>query len=409
MRARSALALALVLAAPLVLAAAPTRDDALRPHAAGLQLGAQLELVLGRVGASQPEARPGVLDAPRDAPRGSGATLVEVHWLAGERAWTTWLASRMGQPVDLDGDGEPELRVEVDASGSTVSLTIAGIAPARTAWAAWVERDGARWGLSGAGAPPEAAVVTLREGDLRVRVVAPSGSWHAAFAHAEGAKRTLAWLGAGAGAAELEASLGHGYHVRLPQGAAGGLRLLLADDLRAHDLTLRGLPAGALVARDADGPLRYRAPQPGGALAYQGDADAIGQRGDLDVKAEPLPPELTLAAEGDGFAVEASQPTDVLLDWRPVGGEGIRFVGNDVERVAVQPGASGGLVVAGPRGTVAVLRPGPGGDDGLGQVVDLGAQGALAVGAPSPLFPALVAVILGGAVVWAVRPGLRKV
>lgn len=399
MRARTALGLALLLALPLVLAAAPQDEGPLASHAAGARLGGQIELVLGRVAREAPPLRPGVMPAapplPASPPLEGGGPAVEVHLLAGERAWTQWVPVVSPQAVDLDGDGAPELRISVDQVRNP-ALRVEGQGPARVAWAAWIEDGAARYGLTGAGRAPPRAEVSLREGELRLDAAGPAAAWHAAFAFAGEHKRTLAWLGERG--ADLDAALGQGYIVKFPRGAAA-VRLLLADDARTHDLTLRDAPPGAVVAREADGPLRYRAPRAGGSLAYAGDADAAGQRGDLSLAVERLPRNLTLAPDGEGFVLDAGEPTDLILTWSPPGGKGIRIVGDDVTRVTVQPGAAGGLVVAGPTGRLAVGAADEEPSD-LGTVVDLGAQGAAAVDTPAFLTPAAAALALAGMALW---------
>lgn len=398
MRARNALVLAVVLALPMVLAAAPRDDAPLASHAVGGVLSAQIEAVLDQLSAEPAALPPGILGAPTLDVNAAGE--VEVHWLFRDRATSTWVQPGVGEPVDLDGDGAPELRVEVSAQRPR-ALTVSGLGPTTAAWAAWLDLDGARVGLSGAGRAPPAAMVALRDGDLRLQTRGGSTAWHAAFAYAGEAKRTVAWLHEPGTRADVEAFVGLGYLARAPAGVQGGLRLLLVDGPRTHDLVLRDVPPGAAVARESEGALRYAAPRPGGDLAYSGDADAVGQRGDLAFTAEDLPDKLVVAPDGPGFTVEASRPTDMMLDWRPPGGQGVHFVANDLERLEGQPGGAGGILLTGPTGSLAVLRP----DQGLAAA--LGAQG-LAVAPASPLFPALLAVVLGGIGWWALRGPVRK-
>lgn len=402
MRARSALALAALLALPMLLVGAPRDDAPLASHALGGALSAQIETVLGRVAPPAAGLPAGVMPAPGSGPV-APAGQVQVHWLAGERTFATWVVPGVGEAVDLDGDGAAELRVDVSKDVPR-ALTVSGLGPTDVAWAAWLDQDGARVGLTGAGRAPPAAMAALRDGDLRLQVRGATHAWHAAFAYAGEAKRTVAWLHEPGARADLEAFVGLGYLARVPAGAHGGLRLLLVDGERTHDLVLRDVPPGAQVAREVDGALRYRAPRAGGALAYSGDADAVGQRGDLAFDAESLPDSLVVAPAGPGFVVEASKPTDVLLDWKPPGGSGLRFVGNDIQRIEAEPGAAGGVLLRGPQGQVAVLRPTSGDQP---EVLQLGAQG-VAVAPASPLLPALLAVILGGIIWWALRAPKAK-
>lgn len=403
MRARSALGLAALLAASMALAALPAPEAGLEGHSVAVQFSAQLRFLLDRVAGEEESFPPGILPPVPAAPPGAGSgPMVEVHFLAGERSWSVWVPVVGGLAVDLDGDGAPELHAQVDQLVGA-SLTLAGVQAAPMAWAAWIEEGEARWGLAGAGMSPKAAMVGLRDGELRVRVEGVGSAWHAAFAFAGKAQRTLAWLTEPDGPRGFQAAVGEGFLLRTTQPGKGGLRTLLLDDARSHDLTLRGAPAEARVVRDAQGALHYRAPEPGGALAARGDASPIGQRGDLELAVAPLPDSLTVKPDGDGFTLEASRPTDVLLDWKPPGDEGLRVVGNGVERLEARPGPSGGILVGGPVGRIAVQRPLPSGalaGEG-GAVVDLGAQGALVVGAPSPWGAAATAVLLAGVVGWA--------
>jgi hypothetical protein len=400
MRARSALALAVLLALPVVLSAVPARDPALQRHATGALLGAQLEGVLDRAAPREGAPLRGIL-APA-APLDAGRT---VHVLVGERAWSVAVPPG-GALLDLDGDGQAELRAHLE--GNPPALGLAGLAPARAAWAVWVEHGGGRVGLTGAGPAPAAALASLREGALRVVAEGAPEAWTAAFASAGAERRTLAFRAAG-GPVDLEASLGLGFRVRAPEGVPGALRLLLAEGPRSHDLTLAEVPAGAQVLADALQGLHYRAPSPGGALAYAGPADIAGQRGALTLDAEPLPARMDLAQDGEGLTLQGEPDVDAVVDWRPPGGAGMRFIANDADRVTVQPGPAGGIVVDGGRGRVAFLRtPASGEGDaeskpGEGLVVDLGTQGAAAVGAPTPLGPAVLTLALAALVVWAVR------
>jgi hypothetical protein len=308
-----------------------------------------------------------------------------------------WVYQGSPLPVDLDQDGRPELRAEVRGLPSAPSLSLAGLAASDEPWAAWVEQGEGQWGLAGSGQPPAAMVVGLREGALRVGAQGASTQWHAAFAGAPDHRRAIAWLQEGAGG--FEADVGLGFRIASPLAPIQALRALVIDEGAVHDLTLRGTPAGATVLRDELGALRYRAPRAGGALSSQSDAAPLGQTGALTFAASPLPQALALAPSGPGFGLASSQPTDVLLDWHPPSGEGLRAVGNDIDGLVAKPGAAGGIVLEGAHGTVAVQRPA-----GLQeQAVDLAAQSRVAAGSSSLFAPILAAVLLGAGLLWAAR------
>jgi hypothetical protein len=386
MRARVAVLLATVLAVPMVLGALPLRQPALESHAATNELGLRLEALLARVRAAESQEAPAL------------AAGVVVHWLAGAHGFST-TANAQPQAVDLDGDGAPELRVLAEA-GQWPRVVFQGLEPAVEPWVAWVEAGESRWGLSGQGASPDAVTLRFRGGSLETGVAGGAGAgWHAAFALTAQAKRSVAWLSEAEGPDGFAFDVGAGWRARV-DASTGGLRFILLDDGRAHDITLRGLPSQAILAQPAAGGLQYLGAAMGGALAYAGDASPIGQPGALEFAAEPLPANMSLGPAPDGLAVAAGTPTDMVLDWRPPGDGGIRVVGNDVAELRVGPGANGGLVLRG-EGRVAVQRPG-----GVDGVVDLTAAG-LAAGTPSPLVPAAAALALAGVVIWAMVPTMR--
>ncbi|HEV8360532.1 MAG TPA: hypothetical protein VGR28_08775 [Candidatus Thermoplasmatota archaeon] len=383
MRARTAVALAAMLAAPMALASLPHPNARLEAHA-GVQLSAQLQALLARAQS---------LEAPAAPTLGQGLV---VHWLAGARTWTTPLVPGQAQAVDLDGDGRAELRA-LAIEGAWPRLAVEGLAPAAQPWTAWVEDGAGRWGLAGAGTPPAHADARLLGGTLQVRAApGASAGWHAAFAITDQAQRSVAWLAEARGPRAFEVQAGEGIVLRTLAEAEGGLRVVVLDGARAVDWTLRGAPAGALLSLDPDGALRYHAARAGGALAHVGDAAPLGQAGALQALLSPLPAQMVLQPAGDGAALAASEPTDVLLDWVPEQGrgDGVRVVGNDVRDLTVQPGATGGVVVRGSEGQAAIERPAG------GAPVELGVQVA-AAGQPSPWPAALAAGLLAAAVAMA--------
>lgn len=410
MRARSALAVAMALAAVLVLAAMPSPPDpALERHSATNQLQGAMQGLLGRIAAGNPASlAPGMLPAPvqEGAPH-DGRAYMLVHFLA-DRSWAEWIPVQGSKDVDIDGDGVPELSVGIQGASSHW-LVVQGKNAASVAWAAWVEQDSAKWGVTGFGLSPSVQVGFL-EGELLLREKGLTGAWHAAFASVDNHQRTLAWLHDPGFLSDFEAAVGQGYHVRINQGGKGGIRIMLLDNDGGapHDLTLRDAPSGAVLARDPTGALRYRAPAPGGALSAASDAAPIGQPGTLDLTATPLPTNFTVQPNGPGFDVGSAQPTDMVLKWKPPtgAGSGLGLVGNGVRNLQVGPGSTGGIVVHGDQGRVAVWDAAALGGAGApagGNVVDLGTEGGLTVSQASPFTPAAVALVLAGGVLWAAR------
>jgi hypothetical protein len=399
MRARTALALASLALLPAALPAPP--DAGLADHA--LPVDAQMRLLL-RIVALQGDARPSPLGAPPalPLPLPDGARHVLVHVVSGERAWAQWLPSGQGEPLDLDGDGAPELRATADAE--PLQLRVAGLAPAARPWVLWVEQGPAKWGLTGQGLAPANASARLLAGMLRLEAEGGSAGWHAGFAEANGALRGLAWLLDGQEGSALRAEVGQGFLVRTrtPGFAA---RLLLLEGDATSDVTVRGLPAEATLLLGEDGALRYRARAGGGGLRFDGPASPIGQRGELDFRAQPLPSDFTLQPSGDGFQFDASRPTDFDLAWQPPGAPPVHMAGSDVDSLGAQPKGHG-MAVHG-KGRVAVSQPRPGQPEEV-HVVDLSEAQAASL----PLDPAAGSVALLGIVgvaAWALRPALRRV
>jgi hypothetical protein len=408
MRARSALAMATAIAALLVISAMPAPPSASLERHSATQLQGAIHGLLGRIADESPTGlAPGLLPAlPMEGAPRDGNAHVLVHFLAGERSWAQWIPVHGAKAIDLDGDGTSELSVGVEGTTSRW-LAVSGTSPADVAWAAWIEQDAAKWGVTGFGLSPSIRV-GFSEGELLLAEHGLTGAWHAAFANVDKHQRALAWLHDPGFLRDFTAAVGLGYHVGIQQGGKGGIRLMLLDNEAKvpHDLTLRDAPTGAVIARDPDGALHYRAPTPGGALSSASDAAPIGQPGDLDVTAAPLPTSFTVQPRGPGFDVDSEEPTDLVLKWQPPAGAGVGIVGNGVRDLHVAPGAAGGLVVRGNEGRVAVSDldslGGPGAPVG-GHVVDLGTEGALAVSQTSPITPAAVALMLGGVVLWAMR------
>ncbi|MCA1814471.1 MAG: hypothetical protein LC624_11060 [Halobacteriales archaeon] len=348
----------------------------------------------------------GLIDLAARTPPGFGATLPVLrdgavakllHIASGQRTWDAWLVTGQATPLDLDGDRQAELRVGLDPKAD-LRLHLDGLRTTTQPWALWLDDGLGHWGVSGQGTPPRELSLELRDGAVRLAARGATTDWHAAFLGAPGHAQGIAWLLGGANPVLL-AEAGHGMALHALT-ADSTLRALLLDGAAHADIVLSQAPAGGTLERDPDGGLRYDAPRGGGSLRYDGDASPIGQDGDLQLGAEPLPPELTLAPAPDGFRFDAAQPTDLGLDWGPIGAPPLHVRARDTGSLLGRA-TPAGLLFTG-SGAVQAQQ----GDAQGSAQLDRG-QALLLRAAGSPLFLVVPLALLGGGA-WAWRARKKK-